>query len=100
MVNGVTVLDDVSFLLNGGARPNPGLLGLVLLWVLAVASLAAVAYLIWCYFQERRRLRRMQRRSRTNGGREAALIGQKRCDPARSAADEVSVAGATTRRAA
>jgi heme exporter protein D len=69
MVKGLTLLNDLPFWVNANGRQASGLFGTLLLWVLAGISLAMVTYLIRCYFQERRKLRSIQRRLRTNGQR-------------------------------
>lgn len=55
-------------------RHTSRLLGLMLLWIPIGVSVAFVVYLLRCYLQERRRVRRLQRRLRTNGNETSFMM--------------------------
>jgi hypothetical protein len=88
MVKGLTLLDGLPFWVVAAGRQSSGLLGTVMLWVMAGACLAMVVYMIRCYFQEARRTRRIQRRLRTNGSGDTDVILPKRGESASNALEE------------
>jgi hypothetical protein len=98
MVKGLTLLNDLPFWVIANGRQTSGLLGTLVLWLMAGASVAMVVYLIRCYFQEARRIRRIQRRLRTNGDKETVLNGRQTDKPAMNSG--VEVLAATERRVA